>query len=255
MKAWNKLKSTLGLSLQLAKASFKLRNEGSYLGILWYLLNPLLVFILLLLVFSDRLGSNIPYYPLYLLLGVIMFNFFHQITTFSIKTMDDNRSIIKSIKFPRESLVASDVLRTLFAHIFEIIVFFIIVFFFGISIKGILLYIPVLLLFSLFLYGFSLILASFYVYFIDLENIWLFVSKLLFFATPIFYAVGGQTRLFIFNLFNPLYYFITISRDVVIYNKIPEFWLITGAVIYSLLSFIIGSLIFHKLKTKFAELV
>lgn len=251
----NKHKNFWQLSLALAKAQFKLRNEGSYLGILWYLLNPLLMFVLLLLVFSDRLGSAIPHYPLYLLLGIIMFNFFQQITSFSIKTMDENRSLIKSIQFSRESLISSTVLRTLFSHIFEIIPFIIIALIFGVSIKGFIFYIPILLVFSVFVYGFSLILASFYIYFIDIENIWVFVSKLVFFATPIFYEIGGQSRLFILNLFNPLYYFMTLARDVVIYGRVPELWIIAGAFAYAFVFFILGTFVFSKLKGRFAELL
>ena len=69
------LKKTITLSVALARAHFKLRNEGIYLGIAWYLLNPLLLFAILFFVFSDRLGSSIPYYPAYLFLGIIMFNY------------------------------------------------------------------------------------------------------------------------------------------------------------------------------------
>jgi len=112
-----------------------------------------------------------------------------------------------------------------------------------------------LFLFSFFIYGLSLILASLYVYFADLENIWYFFSRLLFFATPIFYTIKGQNRLFIANFFNPLYYYITLGRDVLIYSKTPDLWLVAGALIYSLLFFIVGSIIFNKLKTKFAELI
>jgi len=243
------------LSLALAKAQFKLRNEGSYLGILWYLLNPLLMFILLLLIFSSRLGAGIPYYPLYLLLGIIMYNFFHQITSFSIKNMDEYREIMKSINFPREALVSSNVLRTLFSHIFEIIIFIIIALIFGLFPVGFISYIPILLFFSIFLYGFSLILVSLYVYFIDIENIWVFVSKLIFFATPIFYEITRTSKLFILNLFNPVYYFITLAREVVIYNRLPELWLFVGAIAFSLAFFVAGTVIFLKLKRRFAELL
>jgi ABC-type polysaccharide/polyol phosphate export permease len=241
-------------SLALARAQFKLRNEGSYLGIFWYLLNPLLMFGLLLLVFSKGLGAEILHYPLYLLLGIIMFNFFQQITTSSIKTMDENRALIKSIKFSRESLVASTVLRTLFSHIFEFILFVVIALIFGVSIGEFIFYIPILLLFCIFAYGFSLILASFYIYFIDIENIWVFVSKLLFFATPIFYEIG-RGKLFVLNLFNPLYYFITLARSVVIYGNIPELWIIAGAFASSFIFFVLGTFIFSGLKRRFAELL
>lgn len=256
MKVYHKIKSILGLSLSLAKAGFKLRNEGSYLGILWYLLGPLLVFILLLLVFSDRLGTDIPNYPLYLLLGIIMFNFFQQTTTESTRAITlEYRDVIKSINFSKESLIASIVLKTLFSHLFEIILFIILLLIFKNSLIGIIFYPIILVFFCFFIFGASLVLAVLTIYFIDLENIWLFASKLMWFGTPIFYAIKGQTRLFYINLFNPMYYFITAARDLIIYNKMPEIWMILGMIVYGLLSLIIGLLIFNKLKIKSAEMI
>ena len=61
--------------------------------------------------------------------------------------------------------------------------------------------------------------------------------------------------LLIFNLFNPLYYFITISRDIIIYNRMPELWMVGGIILYTLISIIIGFTIFKKLKYKFAEMI
>lgn len=255
-KSWNKLKSSLGLSFQLAKAGFKLRNEGSYLGILWYLLNPLLLFILLLLVFSDRLGSGIQNYPLYLLLGIIIFNFFQNATTESTKTIIRDYSwIIKSINFPRESLIGSIVLKTFFSHLFEIILFIIFLLFFKGFLAGLLFYPVILIFLCIFIFGASLILSSLTVYFVDLENIWFFLSRLIWLGTPIFYAIGGQTRLFYVNLLNPLYYFITIAREIIVYSRVPELWMIFMAIGYSLLFLLIGLLIFNKLKIKFAEMI
>jgi ABC-type polysaccharide/polyol phosphate export permease len=255
MKFKGKFERVLGLSISLAKASFKLRNEGTYLGVFWYLLNPVLLFILLLLVFSTRLGQNIPMYPAYLLLGIIIYNLFQQVTTSSIRTMGDNKYLIKSLKFPRESLVASNILRALFEHMFEIIILFAILLYLGASPSGLLFYIPILLIFAVFLYGISLILASLYIYFIDIENIWLFASKLIFFVTPIFYAFEGQTKLHILNLFNPLYYYMEAARDVVIYQKIPEPFIILGMLVFSLLFLTAGIIAFSKLKRKFAEYI
>ena len=72
-----RLKSILGLSLQLAKARFKLRNEGSYLGIFWYLLEPFLLFVIILGIRSAFVGgSGGEDYPLYLIIGLVMINFF-----------------------------------------------------------------------------------------------------------------------------------------------------------------------------------
>jgi lipopolysaccharide transport system permease protein len=254
-KKWDKFKRFFNLSISLARAEFILRNEGSYLGILWYLLNPILMFGLLYFIFNDRLGNNIPYYPLYLFLGLIMFNFFQNVTIESTKLIRTNTWIIKSINFPRESLIFSAVLNNFFSHLFEIILFFIFLLINKMALIGILYYFFILVFFCLFIYGACLILSSLTVYFIDLDNIWNFCSKLIWFGTPIFYAIGGQTKLFYLNLFNPIYYYITISRDIVIYSRIPELWLIIGGIFYSFLFLFLGLYLFNKLKNKFAEMI
>ncbi len=248
-------KQIFALSLVIAVTEFKLKNEGSYLGIFWYLLNPLLTFLLLLAIFATRLGEGIPHYPLYLLLGIIVFNFFQQTTTESTKIIHQNNNIIKSINFPQESLIGAVILKNLFSHILEIILFLIISLFLKAPITGILFYPWVLLIFSLFCFGVSLALSALTVHFVDLENIWAFIWRLMWFGTPIFYTIAGQTRLFLLNLLNPLYYFITITRDLVIYAKTPESWLLLAACCYSLLALIVGFSVFSRLKSKFAELI
>jgi lipopolysaccharide transport system permease protein len=245
----------LGLSFALANAEFRLRNEGSYLGVLWYLINPLLMFSLLFFIFNDRLGGNIEYYSLYLLLGIIMFNFFQETTLESTKIIKQYGGVIKSINFNRFSLVLSLLIKRLYGHIFEIFLFGI----FLILIKGNAFwlgnYIFIIILFSLFTYGFSLILSSIVVYFVDLDNIWAFFVRLFWFATPLFYAVEGQTRLEILNLFNPVYIFINLTREVVIYQTFPQFNYLLLALFYSLVFLFLGVIIFKILKNKFAEML
>ena len=254
-KIGQRFKNVFGLSLSLAKARFKLRNEGTWLGIFWYLLNPIITFLLLLGIFKDRLGQNIPSYPLYLLLGILLFNYFRNITGNSTEIIIGNGGLIRSLRFPKESLVGANIFTTLFSHIFEIVILIIFLLFFNLSIKMMIFYPVILLFFSIFLFGFSLLLASLGIYFFDLKNIWTYALSLLWFVTPIFYAVEGQTKLFYLNLLNPLYYFITISREVIIYARFPEMWLLFGALTYSLLFLLLGLLCFNKLKLKFAELV
>lgn len=249
------IKRVLGLSLALAKAEFKLRNEGSYLGLLWYLLNPLLTFLLLLLVFSDRLGNNIPQYPLYLLVGIIMFNFFQRATREATKIIHRHVELIKSVKFPLEVFAGSIVLMSIFSHFFEMVILAAFLLFFNIPLANLVFYPLLLCVFSIFVYGFTLILSSLVIYFIDLDNIWVFVSHLVWLGTPVFYAIEGQKRLAVVNLFNPLYYFITIARDLIVYNRLSPLWMIIGALGYALLTFITGVFIFSKLKFKFAEMI
>ena len=250
-----KIKSIFGLSFQLAKTDFKLKNEGSFFGMLWYLLNPLLIFTLLFFVFNDRMGGEIPNYGLYLLLAVVMFNFFQAVTVESTKIIEQNRYILKSINLPKVSLILGTILKNIFSHFFEVALFFFFSFFYGLPWIGIVYYFVLFFLFSIFCFGACLILSSITAYFTDFENIWAFAVRLLWLATPIFYSVAGQVRLFYFNLFNPLYYFIEIARDIVIYSKAPEDWLIGGAIFYTVLFSAVGLLVFDSLKNKFAELI
>ena len=249
-----KIKSIVGLSFVLARAEFKIRNEGSYLGIFWYLLNPILMFGLLFLVFNDSLGNSISYYPLYLLLGIIMFNFFQSATLESVMSiLRDNRWLIKSINFPIESLVVGIVIKNLFSHFFEVLFFLILALYFKISLISILCYFIVLFFLFFFIAGASLILSSLTVYLVDLEGIWAFAVRLLWLGTPIFYAIAGRTRLYYFNLLNPMYYFLTTAREVVISSKLPEPLIMAGMIFYTVLFFVVGIFVFKKLKTKFAE--
>ncbi len=243
------------LSFVLAKTGFKLRNEGSYLGILWYLLNPLLLFVLLYFVFSTRLGNEIESYSLYLFLGIIMFNFFQNVSVESTRIIGNYRHVIKSLNFPKKVLIGGSVLKSLFSHFFEIIAFSVFILLFGGNLVSVILYLIVLIFLSIFIFGFSLMLGAFAVHFADLENIWAFASRLLWFGTPIFYSIDGQTKLFIANLFNPMFYFISMARDVVIYSTMPELWMILGGIGFSFAFLTLGIIIFTKSENKFAEAI
>jgi len=256
MKIKKKIINLLVLSLELAKAEFKLRNEGSYLGVLWYLLNPLLSFSLLFLVFSDRLGGDIKNYSAYLFLGIIMFNFFQGTTLEAVKSIiSENNHLVKSLNFPREALIISVVIKGLFSHLLEVCLFFIFSFFWAQNPFLIFFYLFLLILFVPFVYGVCLMLSSLTVYFVDLENIWNFAVRIIWLATPIFYAIESQTRLFYLNLANPMYYFIETARSVVIYGQLPRGWIIYGVVAFALLFLGAGQFVFGKLKTKIPELV
>jgi ABC-type polysaccharide/polyol phosphate export permease len=245
------------VSLPLAKAGFLLRNEGSYLGILWYLLNPILLFTLLTTLFSRSLGSEIDNYPVYLLLGIILFNFFHITTNEATRIIHTNGNTIKSINFPLEALPGGVLLMTLGSHICEIILYlcFSLYYTVPITITGIILYPFLLLFFALFCFGITLFLSALTIYFVDLENVWVFFLRLLWFGTPLFYQLEENTPLFLVNACNPLYYFIRAARDILIESVIPPSWVIYGIIIATAVSLCTGSFVFQKLKYKFAELI
>jgi len=246
-----KMKSILGLGYQLAKAGFKMKNEGSYLGILWYLLEPLALFLMFMLI---RIGnSKVDFFPLYLLLGLIMFNFFTKTTGDAVETIEANSDLIKSLKINKEVFVISAVLKSMFSHVFEIIVFIGFMIYFKVSVFSILYYLPVFFFFLLFTLGISFFVATIGVFVSDFSNVWSIMMRVLFFGTPIFYVIASFEGLARIEFFNPIYYFLTIGRDLVIYGRFSEPLLIGGAIFFSLAAFLVGVLVFELNKKRFAE--
>jgi len=251
-KAYEYLRGLFGLSLQIAKANFILRNEGSYLGILWYLLYPILFFTIIMFVRDVAFNSNnIVNYPLFLLLGLIMFNFFTAVVGNSTRIIQSNSGIIKSIKFETLALLFASLIQFIFSHLFELVVFLTFLIYFNDLTIGILFYPLIFFFYCLFILGLSLIFATIGVYVNDLKNIWAILSTLLLFATPIWYNSSSS----VMNLINPLYYFITIAREIIIYNQVPSIKLVFVAVVFSISFFILGLLVFNKYKSEFGELI
>jgi ABC-type polysaccharide/polyol phosphate export permease len=93
------------------------------------------------------------------------------------------------------------------------------------------------------------------VYINDLSNVWKVVLRVLFFFTPLFHLVSKGSFLYTANLFNPLFYFIEIGRSLMVYNEIPELWMVYVMVGVSIFFFVFGILIFERFKFKFAEMI
>jgi ABC-type polysaccharide/polyol phosphate export permease len=249
------LKKFWNLSFYLAKSGFRIRNEGSFFGVLWYLLNPLLFFVMLFFLFSNNLGSGVKYYPLYLFLGLIIFSLFTTSTLESISVIRSNKNLLKSVNLPRMSFIAGSVLKFVYSNAFEFLIFVIFMIVLRTDIINALFYPLLLILFVIFLFGISLIVSSISVYSVDFGNLWSFFCNLLWFATPIFYTLDTHPILSQLSYFNPVYYYITAARDLVIYNQTPPPIILIGIFSFAVIFLFMGIIIFNKLKDKFTEYI
>ena len=250
----NKFRNILGLSFQLAKTNFKLRNEGSYLGIFWYLLSPLLLFLILIAV-SKFVNIFNEEYPIYLLIGLVVFNFFMHSVIQSSNAITFNSHIIKSMKISQESLVIATVFQATLSHFFEIILLITVLIFYKFSLIGMIFYPIILFFFIIFVMGVAFVLATLGVFVSDLNNVLNVLLTSLWFATPIFYFIDKTSFLYNVNLFNPIFYFIEITRQVVLYNKTPDLLMVITIILFSFFIFVFGVSVFGKFKNKFAELL
>lgn len=246
-------KNHLNFLYETTKANFKLQTENSYLGVVWYLLGPLLLFGILLLVFSHRLGAKVEHYPLYLLMGIISWNFFATGTGKSMTVFLRNAPLLKALPIRRDLLVVSSVLHALLSHVFEILLFVTLAFFFGVVPSFIPLYMAVLAQSVLFTLGVSFFLSSVFIYLRDIEQIWSVILRAWWFATPIFYTLtptGPGSKV---SLLNPLYYIIHMSRELVIYGRVPPTALWIGLASLTLMSLVIGYSTFTLLHKRFTD--
>jgi len=245
----------LRLGFSFALAQFKVRNEGSYLGILWYLLEPLCFFVIILLVGGAISQNSAPYYPLYLFLGLIMFNFFINTTSGATRAVTSNAGLIKSMNVSRESLVISGIFQFVFSHFIEMLIFLGFMIYFKGSIGAFIWYFPIFFFFILFVSGISFMLAAAGVYMNDLSNVWNVFCRLLWFLTPIFYIMPPSILLQKISYLNPMYHFINIAREIIIYGRMPGLFAMSCMIFFSILFLFAGLSIFKRYKSRFAELV
>lgn len=249
------IRQKMQLSVFLAKAQLKIRNEGSFLGFFWYILNPLALFLTILFIKQSAfLNIDIEYYPLYLLIGLSTLSLVSRVIFISAEIIKGNGTFIKAMKFPIESLVYSSLLHLLFLYVFEVFLIFCLALFYGIPFLNFVLFSIYLLVFTASLIGISFIITTIGVYISDITNVWNIVSQILLFITPIFYVLKPGTELATFNYFNPLYYFITLARDSLMYGRVDGFIFMISCGLTAT-SLVVGIIVFERNKKKFAELV
>lgn len=246
------------LLIELVKTDFKLRYNNSVLGFLWVLIKPFLMFTILYTVFSHFFGrgNGIENYPLYLLLGIIIFQFFSEGTINGLNSLLNKSGIILKVNFPKDIAVIGSTIISIINFAINLIIFIIFSFFFGTEATclSILYFIFIFFILYLFIITLSFILSVMYVKFRDMSHIWELFLQLLFYATPIIYPMDFLKG-FIYGIVavNPLTRVVLSARAALIYGKV-EFLksnLILLAVLIPL--FFISRWFFEKNVKKIAE--
>jgi ABC-2 type transport system permease protein len=182
----------LRLTWALAVTDFKLRFFGSALGYLWQLMRPLMLFGVLYLVFSEFLafGSDVRFYPVSLLLGIVLFSFVSEATAQSVRSIVMRENLVRKIEFPRLAVPLATVLTALFnlgLNLIPVVVFLLAA---GGEVRWSWLEFPLLIaVLTLFVLGLSMLLSALFVRYRDIEPIWDVVLQVMFYGTPIFYTL------------------------------------------------------------------
>jgi ABC-2 type transport system permease protein len=186
-------KQNRALLSELVRTDFKLRYQGSVLGYAWSLLRPLMLFVILYMVFVKVLnsGGGLPHFPVYLLIGIVIWNFFVEMTTQSLGSIVGRGDLIRKIRIPRWLIVFSSSISALINLGLNLIVVGVFMVLNHVPLQGTIILLPLVLLeVYVFALGLSLFLSAAFVKFRDINYIWEVILQAGFYLTPILYAVS-----------------------------------------------------------------
>src|SRR5659263_668093 len=215
------------LILNLAITNFKLKYKNSILGFFWSLLEPFFMLVVLYVVFSSLMKTNVEHYQLFLLLGIICWGFFEKGTSMGINSIIGN----------------------------QFIVFVIFMLFFQVMPGIYSLFVPIILIFELMIiYGISLAISAINVSYRDIQYIWKVILQAGFFGTPILYQTSMLPSSIVpYMYLNPMARIIELMRNIVIYRTDFNIYSFEYLSVVSLIFIIIGYKIFKKYEPYFAE--
>ena len=258
-------KQNRALISELVRTDFKLRYQGSVLGYAWSLLRPLLLFLILYVVFVNflKLGKGVPHFPVYLLLGIVVWNFFNEMTTQSITSVVGRGDLIRKIGIPKWVIIFSSSLSALINLVLNLIVVAIFMAVNHVDVTSTLAWLPLILLeVYVFALGISLLLSAAYVKYRDVNYIWEVLMQAGFYLTPIIYPIARITNLKFQELImiNPMAQAIQDARysavthdTLTIYQVFNGGWYVYLPFIFIVLIFIVGLQYFRKQSRFFAE--
>lgn len=244
---------------QATRASYLAQEKNSSLGLIWHLLNPLLMTAVLFLVFRRvQFLQGIEHYPLYILIGLIHYNFFINSTTRAASSFLNSRSLILNTTVPLELLVLRQTSIEGLTLLVEVLLVLVLGAFMGAEIGPALLYYPLVFAASLALsLGASLFLCSLVVFLSDLNYVWGLFCRLLFFLTPVFFSIELAGEGFARKLLelNPLTQLIDVAREALLYGGQVSASAIMMSLAGPLLVLVFGLLVFRSLRTRIADYI
>ena len=239
---------------QLVMKDIKLKYRRSFLGYVWSVLNPLLVMVVMLLVFSHMFRSNIENFPAYLIIGQTLFNFMSEATSQAIFSITGNASLLKKVYVPKYIFTLSKVTSSLVNLVFAMGAMLMVFIASSVQFSLYMFFIPVVLAeLYFFSMGMGLFLAQGAVFFKDLQYIYSVIITAWTYLTPVFYPMDllPDTIRKAVKLLNPMYHYITQFRKVVIDQCLPNWESVIYGFLLAFLFLGLGTWSFLKAQDKF----
>ena len=240
---------------QLVSRDFKVKYKRSVLGILWSLLYPVLMMAVMAIIFSNFFKFSMPgvNYLVYLLSGLIIFNYFSEASNLAMSSVVGNFGLINKVYIPKYIFPLSKCLFVGINFLLTLIPLYVVIFSTGTGINLYHIFLPyAYVCLFMFTFGMGLILSTVSVFLRDMFYIYGIVIMLWTYLTPIMYDINMIDNPFQFILkFNPLYQFINFTRTIILRGEMPTIGQWAGCGVSGLLVLLFGIYIFRKKQDKF----
>ncbi len=253
LEKYDGLKRFSPLLKELVVRDIKVRYRHSVLGLVWTVLNPLLMMAVITVVFSTLFKTDIEHFPIYYLAGSLLFSFNSESTTTAMHSMISNASLIKKVYIPKYLFPLSNVLSAMVNLGFSLIAMFIVMIVTGAPFHVTLLLIPIPIFYVfVFATGLGIMLSALTVFFRDIAHFYGVFILAWTYLTPVFYPVSilPPTLMKIMQ-FNPMYHYITFMRDLVLNGTFPSMKENLICIAMSLAMLVLGLFVFYKKQDKF----
>ena len=206
---------------QITYKELSKKNNETNLGMIWNILNPLLYMVVLSTYYGGINTGKGHLFPVYVFLGVTMFNFYSEATMTSMHSLVNNRGILSKAKVPFETFIIQRTLLSLRDYLFSSVSIIPILYFFDIHVgKRVLLLIPLLIITTFVFFGIGEILAVIFVFFADIDHLYGIFITLMTLVSGVFIPIEKLPERFnVILAINPVYLCIEMSRKCLMYNE------------------------------------
>lgn len=239
---------------QLIANHIKTRYRRSVLGVLWTLLNPLLTMIVMTIAFSNLFHASLKNYPVYLLSGLLFWNFFSQSVTSSMHSMVWGSGLLKRVYVPRTIFAVAAIGNCLVTLGLGLIPLVMIMLIMGHPFTPALLFLPVaIIIMAMFVLGIALLISSLAVFFTDIVDMFQVVLMAWMYLTPIIYPIAILPESYQRYLYlNPAFGLLSLFRDPIYLGQIPDPGLILVTTFFGVLTLVFGWWFFTRKADEFA---
>lgn len=238
---------------QLVDRDFKAKYKRSVLGVFWSFLNPLLNMAVQYVVFSNLFRFDIPYFPVYLLCGNVIFTYFSESCGMALTSIVGNASLITKVYVPKYIYPLTRIMSSLINLLISMIPLIAVALISGLlPAPAYILSLYAFVCLALFCLGLGMLLSAAMVFFRDIQFLWGVLTTIWMYLTPIFYPVSAlpETAQRIVML-NPLYYYVTFVRTCIIDGVSPEPTMYAQCLLYAIGALVVGAWVFKKNQDKF----